>query len=210
MEQVKNGREQVKPLGAWEKDGYKWVIQNGIYVPANKKWQPLDLSPQHTTAHPWPGDFCYVHLHPNCINRKHCPNCKTLLDTSPQLAFVWLVEEDEGFANILLASDKLTLAEADDVKLYHSETRIPFEIMVQPLCGPIFFEQLSAPVGYAGQEIIDKLVASNITGEQRFPAERYGLPAISEQDPRHKYATKRLETLQKLHCYCLSKLLEED
>ncbi|HUD03327.1 MAG TPA: hypothetical protein VMR51_00850 [Patescibacteria group bacterium] len=202
--------QSIKPADGWELDSYKWIRQNGVFVPATEEWQPLDLSPQPATEHPRPGDFCYVYQHSDCIKRTMCPNCTALLDVTKQLAFVWLVDEDEGFANIMLTTDRIDMASDTDAILKPSETRIPYEVMVSPLCGPVFFDQLSAPIGYAGQEIIDKLFANNITGEQHFSVEKRGLPIIDDNDPRYKYELRRYRKLQKLYCFCVNKLLGED
>ena len=184
-------------------DGYRWMRQNGVFVPADENWQPLDLSPLPTTQAPWPGDFCYLSQHLDC----QLPECN---DIPRQLVFVDCVEKELGFANVMLVSDQIDMAMSQEVILNPTETKIPFDVVIEQVCGPVFFDQLSAPVGCVEQDIIDRLVENTISGNLDFPAEKKGRPLFDTKDPRWKYGQKRLEIMQRLYCYCLNKMLFED
>lgn len=201
MEKIDDNRYS---LDKWQaEDGYKWVLQNGRFVPADEKWQPLDLTPRTPMEAPWPGDFCYLSQHPDC----KMPGCQT---DERQLAYVHLVDEEGGFANVMLVSRKLDMAGPDDVILSPEETKIPFDIVVEQVCGPVNFDQLSKPVGYTSQDIIDKINAPTWGGSLDFPAEKKGGPISGPEDPRYGYTQERLEVMKKLFCFCLNRILFED
>jgi hypothetical protein len=185
--------------------GYKWVLQNGRFVPANENWQPLDLSPLNTPGGPLPGDFCYLSQHPDCKMQE----CRT---DEKQLAYIHMVDEEAGFgfANVMLVSRKLDMAGPGDVILSPKETRIPFEVVVEQICGPVCFDQLSGPVGFTSQEIIDKINAPTWGGSLDFPTDKKGDPISGPEDPRYGYTLERLEVMKKLFCFCLNRMLYED
>jgi hypothetical protein len=183
--------------------GYKWVLQNGRFVPAGENWQPLDLSPQTPAEAPWPGDFCYVSQRPDC----KMPECQI---DERQLAYVHIVDKELGFANVRLVSRKLDMAGPDDVILSPDETGIPFDVVVEQVCGPVYFDQLSRPVGYTGQDILDKINEGGLSGELDFPTDKKGEPISGPEDPRYEYALERLTVMKKLFCFCLNKILYED
>ena len=191
-------------LDKWQaKDGYKWVLKDGRFVPADESWQPLGLTPQTPTEVPWPGDFCYLSQNPNC----KMPDCQI---DEKQLAYVFMVDEESGFANVMLVSRKLDMACPNDVILSPDETRIPFDVVVEQICGPVNFDQLSRPVGYTDQDIIDKIIAPTWGGSLDFPADKMGEPISGPEDPRCGYTQERLRVMKKLFCYCLNKMLFED
>ncbi|MEI6236999.1 MAG: hypothetical protein WCP03_00150 [Candidatus Saccharibacteria bacterium] len=193
---------ELDSLDKWQADdGYKWVLQNGRFVPADEYWQSLDLSPLSPTETPWPGDFCYLSQHPGC----KMPDCHT---DEKQLAYLHLVDEEGEFANVMLVSRKLDMAGPDDVILSPDETRIPFDVMIEQVCGPVFFDQLSKPVGYTNQDIIDKINESTyMGGELDFPKEKRGEPIIDHEDPRRDRILHRMDVMKKLYCYCLNRTL---
>lgn len=196
---------EYDPLDRWQaEDGYKWILLNGRFVPADENWQPLDLSPLTPTETPWPGDFCYLNQNSGCKMQK----CQT---DDKQLAYVHLVDEEEGFANVMLVSKNIDMAGPDDVILSPEETRIPFDLVVERICGPVYFDQLSKPVGYTSQDIIDKINESTYwRGKLDFPADKKGEPISGPEDPRWGYTQERLRVMKKLFCYCLSRMLFED
>jgi hypothetical protein len=192
-------------LDKWQaKDGYMWVLENGRFVPADENWQPLDLTPQTPTEAPWPGDFCYLSQHPDC----KMPGCKTV---EKQLAYVHLVDEEGGFANVMLVSKIIDMAGPNDVILNPNETRIPFDVVVEQVCGPVYFNQLSKPVGYTGQEILDRINNDKYFGDKAdFPPEKKGESISGPEDPRWGYTLERLKVMKKLFCFCLNRILFED
>lgn len=191
-------------LDRWQaEDGYKWVLQNGRFVPADENWQLLDLSPRDKSEIPWPGDFCYISQHPDC----KMPGCQT---DEKQLAYVHIVDKEDGFANVMLVTKKIDMAGPDNVILSSDETRLPFDIVVEQICGPVYFDQLSRPVGYTGQDIIDKINASTLGESLDFPSEKKGESISGPEDPRWVYTLERREVMKKLFCFCLNRMLFED
>lgn len=192
-------------LDKWQADdGYKWVLKNGRFVPADENWQPSELSPQTPAETPWPGDFCYISQNPDC----KMPDCQI---DEKQLAYIHLVDEEGGFANVMLISKKIDMAGPDDVILSPDETRIPFDVIVEQICGPVYFDQLSKPVGYTDQDIIDKINEGTYwRSKLDFPADKRGEPISGPEDPRYGYTQERLKVMKKLFCFCLNKMLFED
>ena len=80
--------------------------------------------------------------------------------------------------------------------------------MIEQVCGPVFFDQLSKPVGYTNQDIIDKINESTyMGGELDFPKEKRGEPIIDHEDPRRDRILHRMDVMKKLYCYCLNRTL---
>jgi hypothetical protein len=81
--------------------------------------------------------------------------------------------------------------------------------VVEQICGPVDFNQLSGPVGFTSQEIIDKINAPTWGGSLDFPKEKRGEPISGPEDPRYEYSQKRLKVMQMMFCYCFNRMLFE-
>ncbi|MEI6237001.1 MAG: hypothetical protein WCP03_00160 [Candidatus Saccharibacteria bacterium] len=200
---AKNNNHEL--IERWEpEDGYRWMRQNGIFVPADKEWQPLDLSPVSITEVPWPGDFCYLSQHPDCLLSK----CQV---SEKQLGCVLMVYEEEGLANFMLATNQTDMAVSRDVILDSKDARIPFDIAIELIsCGTVYYNQLSMPVGYIDQENIDKLALSTLGFAPDFPKEKRSNPILDHKDSRQELISKHCDIVSKLSCYCVSKQIFND
>jgi hypothetical protein len=198
-------KEQFNTNEKWELDGYRWFKQDRLYVPADGNWQQLDLNPLPLSHPPIAGDICYVNIHPDCNN---CPFDEPKI--SKQLALV-TIADDLGVdcdACIHLVSPMVSMATNQDMILAPQETRIPFNVMASTVFGgPVFFSQLSQPVGFCDPEIVDMFIPDLDFSHEGHDFSEFNMGPIiidEKNDSRIDYEQKRYDICKKLSCYLFS------
>ncbi|MEI6237002.1 MAG: hypothetical protein WCP03_00165 [Candidatus Saccharibacteria bacterium] len=195
-------KEQFNANEKWELDGYRWVKQDGLFTPANDSWQSLDLNPSPLLHPPIFGDICYVDVHPDC---KNCSVDKR--NILKQLALVTFADEEYCEANVCLVSPNTNMATNQDIILAPQETRTPFDLMISTVFGgPVFFSQLSQPVGFCDPDIANMFIAyHDFSAYNDFSDFTMGPPIIDEKnDSSIDYEQKQYEICKKLSCYLFS------
>jgi hypothetical protein len=87
-----------------------------------------------------------------------------------RLVLVRYLEQTEGYASVALVSDHTRMAGGTDVVLAPERTGLPHEVMIETdVIGPVWFLQLSEPLGAVDDQT---LVGLNET-------EYTGIPAVS-------------------------------
>ncbi len=119
------------------------------------------------------------------------------------------VDEQGGYASVALISLEVDSAGGTDVILPPERTSLPFEVMVETdVVAPVWFEQLSGPVGAVDEATLEGVLATEFDGKPSVPHAWRGLPLSGPDDRRWKFKLDEAKHLMALASSCVASMVD--
>lgn len=119
-------------------------------------------------------------------------------------------DEQGGYASVALISLEVDSAGGTDVILPPERTSMPFEVMVETdVVAPVWFEQLSGPVGAVDEATLEGVLATEFNGKPSVPHAWRGLPLSGPDDRRWQFKLDEARHLLALASSCVASMLAD-
>lgn len=160
---------------------------------------PIDLRPASEASAPRAGE----------VRALFDSTCLDDPDGPMRLVLIRYLDEAEGYASVALISDDSRMAGGTDVVLPSVRTGLPYEIMIETdVVGPVWFRQLSAPLGAVDGQTLIGIIETEHTGVPAVAGAARGLPVAGTGDKRWGFKLAEAEELGTLSAPCMAELME--